>query len=438
LASKFQVGSWQVDPAALEITRDEIRVKVNPRSMSVLVHLANHAGDVVTNAELLAAFWRGSISSTNAVHKAVAELRAAFGDQRHEANYIETVTKKGYRLIAPVVFLEPVAPAEAYLGANGHSATFAPPQSKTVWPLHRRAAAATMIAVALIGSALTLFYAGSGQTTTGQSASAKHPPNKTLAVLRFRNVDDSPDNEYLAEGIATALISRLGKAPSLTVIDRDRAFLHSIAREPAQAITTALNAQYVLDGAVQRLNDHLRVSVQLYAGRTGEKQYAYSNETPLERILTVQDKVVADVLSELSVHLDDQRRAEMTDWGTKNVKAYLATKEAENLMMRNELRSLSYAASRLRDAIALDASFVNAYVDLAEALGQYGFETGDQPSLEGHHREIVALRQTVSRIAPTNDQAVNAIRFNETRTGGGQFWAQLEAQARAEIVEETR
>ncbi len=70
--------------------------------MDVLMHLASRPDGCATHDELLRAFWRGALSSTNAVHKCIAELRRAFGDDSRAPSYIETIPKRGYRLIASV------------------------------------------------------------------------------------------------------------------------------------------------------------------------------------------------------------------------------------------------------------------------------------------------------------------------------------------------
>src|SRR5690554_7198793 len=77
--------------------------------MDVLAHLALHAGEVVSHEELLERFWHGTFTSDHAVHKVVAELRGALGDNAHHPLYIKTIPKRGYSVIAEVQ-LEPLSP----------------------------------------------------------------------------------------------------------------------------------------------------------------------------------------------------------------------------------------------------------------------------------------------------------------------------------------
>jgi len=99
------IGEWVLHPDACRLVRGRHPVKLTPRATDVLTYLSERAGRVVRHAELLEAFWRGKASSANDLHMCISELRRAFGDDRVAPRYIETVSKRGYRLIAPVVML---------------------------------------------------------------------------------------------------------------------------------------------------------------------------------------------------------------------------------------------------------------------------------------------------------------------------------------------
>lgn len=76
----YRVGDWHAHPTACRLVRNGSDIKLSPRNMDVLIYLAERAGEAVTHEELIAAFWHGAVSSPNAVHKCVAELRHAFGN----------------------------------------------------------------------------------------------------------------------------------------------------------------------------------------------------------------------------------------------------------------------------------------------------------------------------------------------------------------------
>ena len=70
--------------------------------MQVLECLADKPGDVVTRDELVARVWPGVFVTDDVLHRAIRELRRAFGDETANPTYVETIRKRGYRLIAPV------------------------------------------------------------------------------------------------------------------------------------------------------------------------------------------------------------------------------------------------------------------------------------------------------------------------------------------------
>ena len=98
----FQVGEWLVEPALDRIQRNaEIR-NLRPRVMELLVYLADRPGTVVSTDELLSKLWDGRVVSEGSVYNCVSELRTALSSDDRDDPAIETVPKKGYRLVAPV------------------------------------------------------------------------------------------------------------------------------------------------------------------------------------------------------------------------------------------------------------------------------------------------------------------------------------------------
>src|SRR6266436_1382391 len=98
----IRIGTWRVNPALDEISRDGTTVKLEPRAMRVLVCLAEHAGQVVSVDQLLDAVWKDVVVTPDSVYQAVAGLRRALGDDTKEPAYIANVLRRGYRLVAPV------------------------------------------------------------------------------------------------------------------------------------------------------------------------------------------------------------------------------------------------------------------------------------------------------------------------------------------------
>jgi eukaryotic-like serine/threonine-protein kinase len=104
--SRFRIGGALVQPDRLLVSIDGREIEFEPRMMEVLVALAEHAGEVVTAEQLLIEVWRGTFYGDNPVHKAIAYLRRVLGDDLKSPRYIETIRKRGYRLVAKVTYPE--------------------------------------------------------------------------------------------------------------------------------------------------------------------------------------------------------------------------------------------------------------------------------------------------------------------------------------------
>jgi DNA-binding winged helix-turn-helix (wHTH) protein len=98
----FWIGDWRVRPASGELVRNGQVTKLEPKVMAVLELLASRPGAVVTRKELEERVWTGTVVGYDAVTKAIIKLREAFQDDRKHPQVLETLPKKGYRLIAPV------------------------------------------------------------------------------------------------------------------------------------------------------------------------------------------------------------------------------------------------------------------------------------------------------------------------------------------------
>jgi DNA-binding winged helix-turn-helix (wHTH) protein/tetratricopeptide (TPR) repeat protein len=142
----FLVGDWQVAPPLNLLVRGDEQVRLEPRVMDVLVHLAERADEVVSKEELIEHVWKGRYTTDDVLSVAVYSLRKALGDDARRPRYVETVSRRGYRLIAPV---------QPATGASTPMRTEAPGQPEvrrprgSSWPA---VAAAVALALAAAGA----------------------------------------------------------------------------------------------------------------------------------------------------------------------------------------------------------------------------------------------------------------------------------------------
>ncbi|NIM28618.1 MAG: tetratricopeptide repeat protein [Gammaproteobacteria bacterium] len=98
----FTVAGWHIDATTHRISRDGDSIKLEPRTIAVLVYLAGRAGQAVTREELEREVWAGMVVGYDALSNAITKLRKAFSDDSRHPRIIETIPKVGYRLIAEV------------------------------------------------------------------------------------------------------------------------------------------------------------------------------------------------------------------------------------------------------------------------------------------------------------------------------------------------
>lgn len=107
LRQGFSLGEWHVQPLLNRISSARQDIVLEPQAMELLCLLAERAGQVVATDEIVRIVWAGRPISDNPVYKTINKLRRALGDPSRRPSYIATVTKRGYRLIAPVILEDP-------------------------------------------------------------------------------------------------------------------------------------------------------------------------------------------------------------------------------------------------------------------------------------------------------------------------------------------
>jgi transcriptional activator of cad operon len=144
LSAGFVIGEWTVLPSRNIVERGGEEVRVEPRVMDVLVHLARRAGEAVRKEELAECVWRSQFISDETLSVTIYALRKVLGDDARRPRYIETVSRRGYRLI--VVPHPLAAPA-----TDNGDIVRAAPEARRTRSYRLPAAAAAALAVVLAG-----------------------------------------------------------------------------------------------------------------------------------------------------------------------------------------------------------------------------------------------------------------------------------------------
>jgi TolB-like protein/DNA-binding winged helix-turn-helix (wHTH) protein len=284
------MGDWRVDPAAGQISKGDEIVRVEARTMRLLVCLAERAGEVVSIDDLLEQAWPGVIVTPDSVYQGIAALRRYLADDPKEPAYIATVPRLGYRMVARVAPWTDAAPAEP---VPAPEATNAGPDDE-----RRNAGARPLYAawsvVAALAAAIVLLLAYSGFGNRGSATRHAPPPPSSVAVLPFLDLTTQEMNEeYFADGLTEELIGALSGG-GLRVPSPTSSFYYKSKQLPVAEVARQLGVVYVVDGSVRKSDNLYRVALRLVRAETGYVVFAASYDRPLGDLLAVQRSIAAE------------------------------------------------------------------------------------------------------------------------------------------------
>ncbi len=354
-STSFQVGDWLVDPAAGEIAKGGVAVKLEPKVMEVLSYLADRQGELVTREDLERDVWRGAVVGYDAITAAVIKLRKALTDDAREPRYIATIPKRGYRLIAAVQE-RPVGAEAENPGGIAASASGPTPSRTNLsrWSL------SAFVLILLLGLAF-LFYQEK-QAKDGKALSSSPP---SIVVLPFVNFAGDPDQASFADGMTDDMITDLSRLSGLQVIAANTSFTYKDKQVQPRDLRAELQVDFILDGSIRRQGDVVRINARLVDAETGFQKWAASYYRPTSQVFEVQDEVTDRIVEALALRISDQERQRLAQRSTDNLRAYDAFLEGQALSKLGTRESNQQAQRAYLRAIDLDAGYGRAYGALA-------------------------------------------------------------------------
>ena len=301
---QFRFSDHILDVERRELRRNGQLVPMEPQVFDLLLHLLRNRDRVVTKDDLLTAVWDGRIVSESTLTSRINAARKAIGDSGVAQRLIRTVPRKGLRFVADVATDHPVEPL-----------TSSPTRDRP-----------------------------------------------SIAVLRFANLSEDPEQEYFAEGIVEELITGLSRIKWLLVISRHSAFAHESGPFDIKTIGRGLGVRYVLEGSVRRAGEKVRVTGQLTETETGRHVWAGRFDGTWGDIFTLQDEMTMSVIGAVEPSL---RRVETERARRKRPDSL----DAYDLF----LRALPFAATAMPDnadaALSLLERAIGLEPDYAVAHG---------------------------------------------------------------------
>jgi DNA-binding winged helix-turn-helix (wHTH) protein/TolB-like protein len=361
----LRIGDWRADPGTNELTRNGETVRLEPKSMEVLVYLAERAGQTISRDALLAALWPGMVVGDDALTQAVIKLRKSLQDTARAPRYIETISKRGYRLIASVE-----------TGGTAREAALEPPpirQDHPAGPVHaparlrlRAPAISALLALLVAGGIAIVYWQDPGQWLESEVPLLEDPETRwtalhTITVTPFETVAGDDTETYLARGMAADLTTDLSRLSGLRVISPSPAPEGKSDREAAVKHAS----RYLISGAVQRAAGALRINVRLIDGESGRQLWAERYDRPYRDLLAVQEEIINHLLQVLPVQLSEAERRRLARRYTGNLEAYDHFLRGKSAFLARQREENEIARQMYRKAIELDPAFARAYAGLA-------------------------------------------------------------------------
>jgi TolB-like protein len=337
----YRFGPFVLDVTDRSLKRDGVPVPLTPKLFDLLVALVEGAGRLVEKDALLKKVWPDVAVEEGNLTKGVFSLRQLL-DSDDSSRYIETIPKRGYRFVAPVI-----------------------------------AAAATP------AGALP------------QGVSPETPVENSIAVMPFTDMSAARDHEFFCEGMSEEIINALGRVSALRV-----ASYTSSLRFKGKALDTAtigrdLNVSWLLEGSVRKSGEMIRIAVQLVRASDGFSAWSGRFDRRLDDIFSVQDDI-AGMITQTLIPRVAKTAAPFVTSKTSNNEAYSLFLEGRYLWNKRPGDVVWQALERFERAVAIDPHFAPAYAALAGVYGTLGaWESGLLPPAEALARAKTAAARAL-------------------------------------------
>jgi TolB-like protein/DNA-binding winged helix-turn-helix (wHTH) protein len=356
VSDDFRLGKWVVRPGLNNVSQNGASTRLEPKVMEVLVCLASQPGEPVSKEKILKAVWPDTFVSDDVLTRSISELRRIFGDDARESRIIETIPKRGYRLVAPVA------------SVNGSTASTSLTAAKRREPGERKwKIVLSVVSLFLLCGLLVGFNVGDLRA----HIFGANPPIHSLAVLPLKNLSDDPSQKYFASGMTEELITDLSQISALKVISRTSSEVYENTHKALPEIARELNVDAIIEGSVERSGNHARVTAQLIFAPEDKNLWARSYDRDLQDALAVQGTLANAIADEIRVQLSPEVHARMNaplPVSTTVLDNYLQGNYYLHLVGRGSVDEVANKASKyFQQAIDEDPNFAAAYIGLGYA-----------------------------------------------------------------------
>ena len=316
----YQFLDFELDTDIQELRKAGAPTAIEPQVFDLLLYLIDNREQLVSHDHLIENVWRGRIVADATIASRIRAVRKVLGDTGARQAIIQTVSRRGFRFLAPVS-TEPIESGEERLAGSG------------------------------------------------SASNPKVADKLSIAVLPFNNLSSDPEQEFLADGLTEDITTALSRHQWLFVIARNSAFVYKGQSVDISQVGRDLGVRYVLEGSVRRAGDRIRATAQLIDAETQAHVWAERYDRVLTDVFDLQDDITASIVGEFEPSLLIAERDRLDRSRPNNLNAWECIVRATP-----ELWTVSTAKSieLLKQALQFDPNYARAYSLLACA---YAFDT---------------------------------------------------------------
>jgi TolB-like protein/DNA-binding winged helix-turn-helix (wHTH) protein len=364
----YEFGPFHLDPAERLLLREQVQVQVPPKAFDALVVMVQNRGRLLGKDELLRTVWPDTFVEESNLAQHISILRKALRDGEDGFQYIETVPRHGYRFTAEVREIGRVATDSSFAAGPTPSPQPSVGFSESVRPRGRFTG--LIYAVAALALFLAALISMLPVWTARHSAVAE--PIDSLAVLPLQNLSADPAQEYFADGMTEALITDLAKIPRLKVISRTSIMQYKNSHKKLPQIARELGVDGIIEGAVLRSGDRVRITAQLVRAATDQHIWAESYERDERDLVALQDEVSRSIALQIQKEIAPpaaQRPATSSAVNPQARENYLKGRYFWNLRTEaGYLKAIDY----FQVAMTEDPQYAQAYAGSSDAYALLG------------------------------------------------------------------
>ncbi|MCH7834520.1 MAG: hypothetical protein IH911_05525 [Proteobacteria bacterium] len=265
----------------------------------------------------------------------------------------------GFVVALVIAWVFEITPDGIRLEKNVDRAAYRPASSRRL-----NIAIIWLLAIALIVS-ISFNVTEIGQQ---RQAASPSPDRPSIAVLPFTSRSSDSENQYFTDGIHDDLLTRLSNIESLRVISRTSVLEYRDTTKKLPQIGKELDVATIVEGAVQRSGNQVRITVQLIDAETDEHIWAntYDREMTMANVFKIQSEISAQIANSLRAALTPEEQTRLASVPTTSLEAYTLYAAGRNNLTQRRFESLQLARQQFEQAITLDPNFAKAHAGLAQ------------------------------------------------------------------------